>query len=188
MIALLLAATITTSLPPGVIVRTDSCNEDGCTVGMLCPINARMAYTAMHVLQGAKQAVWENQYGEQHALEIVDKVIKDKDGAVLVRSLNGDFPVVYPTGKAPKVGERLYWQGRGWYAEKWYVDEGLYYGLDEEGDMTFGRGAHPGMSGGCVLNEQQESVGVLLGTTGLGALAQSWGVPPRVYGAPIWRK
>lgn len=195
MIAAVLLTSAAVSLSPGVRVLTNACTGGSCTEGMLCPISPDLAYTAAHVVEGASVFQWQDDRGGWHLLELLDrpKTEKDKDGnrvlvdgPVRVRTFD-PFPHWYVLGKEPKVGERLFWQGRGLYAEGWYADEGLYFGRDENSHMAFGRGGHPGMSGGCVFNEKLEAVGVRLGTV-LNRELMTHGVPSWSYGAPIWRR
>jgi hypothetical protein len=123
-------------------------------------VSPETAYTGAHILKGASGMWWQGPFAEGR-LEILH--IDPKTDVALVRAIGGvRFPTWHSVSNGePEVGERLLWRGRGYYAKGWYLDDGLYYGLSEDGNLSFGHGAHPGMSGGCIFNTQGEAVGVL---------------------------
>jgi hypothetical protein len=132
--------------------------------GQLCTVAPNLAYTAGHVVAApAREFKYTGPFSTQGLLEVVavDKV----HDVALVRPVGSPFLQWHEVARAePAVGSRVTFRGRGTFALGWYFDHGDYFGLNQEGNMGFSRPVHPGMSGGCALDEDGHAVGVILGT------------------------
>lgn len=137
-------------------------------MGHACPISATRALTSAHVVDPRPfdkdvpltPLRWSDRLG--NAGEATPKgVIADSDLALL----DGNFPVVFPLAtKAPAEGDKVRMVKFGW---RFKFEELQARVVRMVGGMiVFDKDSEGGSSGGCVLNEAGEVVGVV-----------AWGVP-----------
>ena len=167
-----------TPLLAAVLVRGIVLFPDSGGRGQLCPISPDIAYTAAHVMGGSISGQWVSPTGGGQ----LTLISNDPKTDVAIGRSDKPFPFWYPRAKEPQVGQALWVSGWNVWAKDWYVSPGLYYGLDAEDEIAMSTPIHFGMSGGCILTEQEEAVGIVRG------FLENHNGPYAVsYGKPLWR-
>ncbi len=137
-----------------------------------CPISANAALTSAHVVDPKPldpespliHAMWSDGHGRS-GLALSLRLVAARDLAKLVPPQNEGFPAFYPLAlKAPAVGSRVHYLAYDWRT-------GSKGGADREVHTTvlrvvaetvfYREAATAGSSGGCLLNDAGEIVGVI---------------------------
>jgi V8-like Glu-specific endopeptidase len=138
-----------------------------------CPVGPREAITAGHVAAATNalgQARLQAYRGEnsEWAGYLEAQMASDYEDAGLLRVAEGhpDFPSWYTVaGKAPALGERLWWVGYDWRKQKTAYQPQVFSAkvvTIRAGNIVLDTQAIPGSSGSCVLNAQGQVVGLLV--------------------------
>lgn len=158
---------------------------DKTVAGQLCPISSERAWTAAHVVDGTAGLTWEGPFGASGRLQVLT-LDKERDIA-MVTAQDKPFPSWYSIGKKPETGEAVHILGVGYYVSNWYRLDGIVLGMRKDGGVAYTQAGHPGVSGGCLLNEKGETLGIVLGTLSP-AQEQDKHVAPVGYAWPLWKK
>ncbi len=189
-VALLLAAPARTLEPiqwPGVAAAIKLVTPDGRT-GVACVVAPRVAYTALHVVEGYQAVHWRpadagplSPAGDAVVTWMDDK--RDLARLLLTSGNVGDQKVTLASRAVEGesvllVNDDFVTQGRMFFV-------GRLSGLKDKRTLVMDITGFPGSSGGCVLNAAGELVAIYQGQLYQPKVPSAKSVG---YGAPIWGK
>lgn len=162
MLALMISALVAANHPQALdaMLKLKENAQELTYIGWGVPYVGGQVLTAKHNTDG--DVSWLDDWGTGHRLELKWQDSK-KDIAILQASK--PFPYTISIAKdLPEVGDRVFYRiylSGGLKNATW--THGTVLGMDSDGDLMVAGWYHPGASGGGLLNESGELVGIVYG-------------------------
>ena len=132
-------------------------SDTGHGTGFIVRVDKKGVYlaTASHV------ANMPNPRVKGHPLTVI-RVHEHYDLAVVRHSRYGGFDKIY-TFQRPRLADRAYLLGFTWKGTARMQTRGIVSSLDFASHITYDGGVHPGMSGGPLVDERGQVLGMIIG-------------------------
>lgn len=177
---MILALFLAAALFPPAVTLTDSQHTYGW--GNACVVGPGYVVTAKHVVGDHTDIMWSS--GEvEHPATVVRPLGKLDLSVLRLQGVDSVLlPVLRIAKHGPRSGDRLHWAARGFSDDPWLVF-GNALGPGAEGDYLVDGLSWPGMSGACVVNADNEIIGIITATAGRRDSAAARGLMVFI---PIW--